>query len=78
LFAGDLIHTPLQVMQAGHNSCFCEDPAGAVSTRMKMLGWAADTNALVLPAHLSGHSALEIQRSGDSFAITQWAGFSRH
>jgi hypothetical protein len=66
------------VMQAGHNSCFCEDPAQAVTTRMKMLGWAADTNALVLPAHLSGHSALEIQRSGDSFAITQWAGFSRH
>jgi glyoxylase-like metal-dependent hydrolase (beta-lactamase superfamily II) len=78
LFVGDLIHTPLQVMQAGHNSCFCEDPAQAVTTRMKMLGWAADTNALVLPAHLSGHSALEIQRSGDSFAITQWAGFSRH
>jgi glyoxylase-like metal-dependent hydrolase (beta-lactamase superfamily II) len=78
LFAGDLIHTPLQVIQAGHNSCFCEDPAEAVTTRMKMLGWAADTNALVLPAHLSGHSALEIQRSGNSFAIKQWAGFSRH
>ncbi|MDG6105583.1 MBL fold metallo-hydrolase [Dactylosporangium aurantiacum] len=77
LFAGDLIHTPLQVMEAGHNSCFCEDPAAAVATRRELLGWAADRNALVLPAHLSGHGALEVERRGDAFAIKQWGPFDR-
>ncbi|TCB97206.1 MBL fold metallo-hydrolase [Micromonospora zingiberis] len=77
LFAGDLIHTPLQVMEAGHNSCFCEDPAAAVATRRRLLGWAADRNALVLPAHLSGHGALEVEHHGEGFAITQWAPFTR-
>lgn len=77
LFAGDLIHTPLQVMELGHNSCFCEDPAAAIATRRRLLGWAADNHALVLPAHLSGQGGLEVAHRGDSFAITQWAPFSR-
>lgn len=77
LFAGDLIHTPLQVRELGHNSCFCEDPAAAVATRRALLGWAADRNALVLPAHLSGHGGLEVAHRGDAFALTRWAPFSR-
>ncbi|MBU2668050.1 MBL fold metallo-hydrolase [Actinoplanes bogorensis] len=77
LFAGDLIHTPLQVREWGHNSCFCEDPAAAVRTRHELLGWAADHNALVLPAHLSGPGALEVERSGDTFALKQWGPFDR-
>jgi glyoxylase-like metal-dependent hydrolase (beta-lactamase superfamily II) len=78
LFAGDLIHTPLQVTHPEHNSCFCEDPALARTTRRSLLGWAADTNALVLPAHFSGHSALEIEHRDDSFAIKQWAPYPRY
>ncbi|WP_436533281.1 MBL fold metallo-hydrolase [Actinoplanes sp. HUAS TT8] len=77
LFAGDLIHTPLQLEQLGHNSCFCEDPVAAVRSRRELLGWAADSNALVLPAHLSGPGALEISRRGDAFAIEGWAPFDR-
>ncbi|BCY10752.1 MBL fold metallo-hydrolase [Actinoplanes sp. L3-i22] len=77
LFAGDLIHTPLQLRELGHNSCFCEDPAEAVRSRRELLGWAADSNALVLPAHLSGHGALEIERHGDAFAVKGWAPFDR-
>ncbi|GIE76312.1 MBL fold metallo-hydrolase [Actinoplanes philippinensis] len=78
LFAGDLMHTPLQVMHPGHDSCFCEDPAQAQATRRRLLGWAADNRALVLPAHFSGHSALEVERRGDVFGITRWAGFPRY
>ncbi|MFK4227880.1 MBL fold metallo-hydrolase [Streptomyces sp. NPDC019890] len=78
LFAGDLVHTPLQVMEPDHNSCFCEDAAGARATRRKLLGWAADNNALVLPAHFSGHSALEVTRDADAFAIKQWAPLPRY
>jgi glyoxylase-like metal-dependent hydrolase (beta-lactamase superfamily II) len=78
LFAGDLLHTPLQLMAPEHNSCFCEDPATAGATRRALLGWAADAHALVLPAHFSGHSALDIERAGDVFAIKQWAPFARY
>ena len=75
LFAGDLIHTPLQVAHPQHNSCFCEDPATATATRRELLGWAADNNALVLPAHFSGHTALEIVRDGGAFEIKNWGPF---
>ena len=78
LFVGDLIHTPLQVFAPDHNSCFCEDAGQARTTRRALLGWAADQRALLLPAHLSGHSALEIERSGDAFAVSGWAPFPRY
>ncbi len=78
LFAGDLMHTPLQVMHPDHSSCFCLDPAQARSSRRRLLGWAADTNALVLPAHFSGHSALEVENKGSGFAIKTWAPITRY
>lgn len=78
LFAGDIIHTPLQLHHHGHDSCFCEDPAQARATRRRLLDWAADTTALVVPAHFSGRSALEITRQADSYAVKQWSPFSRY
>ncbi|MFF3431844.1 MBL fold metallo-hydrolase [Streptomyces sp. NPDC002602] len=78
LFAGDLMHTPLQVTHPDHNSCFCQDPAQSRSTRRRLLGWAADTGALVLPAHFSGHSALEVEHQGSGFAIKKWAPITRY
>jgi glyoxylase-like metal-dependent hydrolase (beta-lactamase superfamily II) len=78
LFAADILHTPLQLAHPDHSSCFCQDPAQANATRRRLLGWAADNNALVLPAHFSGHTALEIQHQGDRFAIKQWAPFTRY
>ncbi|KAA9376011.1 MBL fold metallo-hydrolase [Microbispora cellulosiformans] len=78
LFAADIIHTPLQLRHHHHGSCFCEDPVQAHATRRRLLDWAADTNALVLPAHISGRSALEIERCGESYAVREWAPFSRY
>jgi glyoxylase-like metal-dependent hydrolase (beta-lactamase superfamily II) len=77
LFAGDLMHTPLQVAEVDQSSCFCEDPASARATRRGLLGWASDHAALVLPAHFSGHGALEVEHRGDGFGIRRWAGFDR-
>lgn len=76
VFVGDLLHSPVQLVDPDHNSCFCEDPAGARATRRRILGWAADHNALVVPAHLGGHAAAEIERSGSTFAIKGWAPFT--
>jgi glyoxylase-like metal-dependent hydrolase (beta-lactamase superfamily II) len=77
LFVGDLLHTALQFVEPDTNSCFCEDPVRARATRRQLLGRAADTNALVLPAHLGGHGGAEVVRAGDRFAIKQWAPFAR-
>ena len=77
LFVGDLVHTALQLVEPATNSCFCEDPAQSRATRHELLGRAAEENALVLPAHLGGQGAAEIDRNGSRFAIKQWAGFSR-
>ncbi|WP_330174851.1 MBL fold metallo-hydrolase [Streptomyces sp. NBC_01498] len=88
LFAGDLLHTPLQVAHPDHNSCFCEDPVRARTSRRALLGWAADANAVVLPAHFGGHSAFEVENvtdltnvehtDGGGFAIKKWAPIPRY
>ncbi|MET9189002.1 MBL fold metallo-hydrolase [Streptomyces tendae] len=76
VFVGDMMHTPVQIHEPDANSCFCEDPAAARATRRRVLSWAADNNALVVPAHLGGSGAAEVQRDGDKFAIKSWAAFS--
>ncbi|MER7344544.1 MBL fold metallo-hydrolase [Streptomyces aurantiacus] len=77
LFVGDLLHSPAQVLWPDCNSCFCEDPAGARTTRRRLLGWAADHHALVVPAHFGGHGALEVARTPGAFALKAWAPLSR-
>ncbi|EFE72222.1 MBL fold metallo-hydrolase [Streptomyces viridosporus] len=76
VFVGDMLHNPVQILEPDANSCFCEDPAGARATRRKVLSWAADNNALVIPAHLGGHGAAEVARDGSKFAIKGWAPFA--
>ena len=77
LFAGDLLHSPVQVFEPDHNSCFCQDPVVARASRHRLLGWAAEHRALVLPAHFSGSGALEVGRDGGRFSIRSWAPFDR-
>ncbi|NEY32129.1 MBL fold metallo-hydrolase [Streptomyces sp. PRKS01-65] len=76
VFVGDMVHSPVQILEPDVNSCFCEDPAEARATRRRVLGWAADNNALLIPAHLGGHGAAEVVREGSAFAIKGWAPFT--
>jgi glyoxylase-like metal-dependent hydrolase (beta-lactamase superfamily II) len=76
VFVGDLLHSPLQIAEPDCGPSFDEDEAQARATRRRVLGWAAEHNALVLPAHLPGSGAAEIRRDGDTFAIEEWAAFS--
>ncbi|SER89003.1 Glyoxylase, beta-lactamase superfamily II [Lentzea xinjiangensis] len=77
LFVGDLLHSPLQIVEPDVNSCFCEDPAESRATRHELLGRAAEDRALVFPAHFGGQGAAEVERTGSKFSIKQWAPFSR-
>ncbi|MCV7203347.1 MBL fold metallo-hydrolase [Mycolicibacterium peregrinum] len=77
VFVGDMMHTALQIAEPDVNSCYCEDREQARASRRRVLGHAADTNTLVIPAHFGGHGAAEVMRDGDRFAVKEWAGFER-
>ncbi|MGE7388009.1 MBL fold metallo-hydrolase [Streptomyces sp. NPDC004126] len=76
VFVGDLLHSPVQIMEPDANSCFCEDAAQSRATRRRLLGWAADHNALLVPAHFGSHGALEVARDAGAFAVKGWAPFA--
>ncbi|MCO5973298.1 MBL fold metallo-hydrolase [Actinoallomurus soli] len=73
VFVGDILHSPVQILEPDYNSCFCEDRAQAAATRRRVLERAADTGELVVPAHFAGAGAAEVRRDGDRFAIKRWA-----
>ena len=77
VFVGDMMHTALQIAEPDVNSCYCEDREQARASRRRVLGHAADTNTLVIPAHFGGHGAAEVMRDGDRFAVKEWAAFER-
>lgn len=68
VFVGDLLHSPVQILEPEHSSCFCEDPAQAAATRLSVLERAADNGELVVPAHFAGPGAVEVRRDGSRFA----------
>jgi glyoxylase-like metal-dependent hydrolase (beta-lactamase superfamily II) len=73
VFVGDLLHSPVQILEPRYSSCFCEDPQQAASTRRNVLERAADTGELVVPAHFAGAGAAEIRRYGSRLAVSGWA-----
>ncbi|MCO1580751.1 MBL fold metallo-hydrolase [Crossiella sp. SN42] len=75
LFIGDIAHSPLQIVEPDHEPCLSDDAPAATATRRRLLAEAADTGALVIPAHFGGSGAAEVKRDGDKFAITGWAAF---
>lgn len=77
VFIGDLLHTPVQLQDPAHNCSFEEDPAAARTSRRRLLEFAADNTALVVPAHFGGHGAAEVRRAGNRFEIEDWAAFDR-
>jgi glyoxylase-like metal-dependent hydrolase (beta-lactamase superfamily II) len=76
LFVGDLLHSPVQVAEPAANSCFCEDQAEARATRVRLLDEAAETGALVVPAHFPGQGAAEVRKAGESYELHDWAAFA--
>ncbi|MEW2417228.1 MBL fold metallo-hydrolase [Streptomyces sp. NPDC046866] len=73
VFVGDMLHSPVQILDPSCNSCFCMDPAGAAATRRRVLERAADERELVVPAHFGGTGAVEVRRNGAAFTLGQWA-----
>ena len=68
LFAGDVMHHPLQVYEPSLNSCFCEFPEAALRSRAAVLKDAAERGATVFTTHFAQSSVGRIDRRGDRFA----------
>ncbi|MGK5545508.1 MBL fold metallo-hydrolase [Streptomyces sp. URMC 127] len=75
VFAGDLLHSPVQVLHPACNSCFCLDPERAAASRRRILERAAAERELVVPAHFAGAGALEVRKEGGGFAVAAWAAW---
>lgn len=67
VLVGDLVHSPAQFWEPHVPSCFCHDPRQAVRTCQRILGHAAEVNALVIPAHFGGERAMHIRRDNNRF-----------
>ncbi|MFE0459238.1 MBL fold metallo-hydrolase [Kitasatospora sp. NPDC058965] len=72
VFVGDLVHSPVQLLAPSCSSCLCLDPAGAATSRRRILERAAELNELVIPAHFGGAGAVEVRSAGGGFALGAW------
>jgi glyoxylase-like metal-dependent hydrolase (beta-lactamase superfamily II) len=68
VFAGDLIHTPLQLRYPELSPKFDVDPAQAATTRRQFLERYCDTETLCCPAHFPSPSIGKIRRKGTAFS----------
>ncbi|MGV9245357.1 MBL fold metallo-hydrolase [Streptomyces sp. NPDC003710] len=75
VFVGDLLHSPVQVLEPRWNSCFCLDPVQAAASRRRILERAAAARELVVPAHFGGAGAVEVRKEGEGFALGEWAAY---
>ncbi len=66
VFSGDALHSPAQVFQPDWSSAFCSDPAMAAETRRGLLERAAESDTVLIPAHLRGEG-MRISRMGSRF-----------
>ncbi|RDD84373.1 MBL fold metallo-hydrolase [Streptomyces parvulus] len=78
VFAGDLLHSPVQILDPCCNTNACLAPEQAESSRRRVLTRAAEENELLVPAHFGGAGALEVRRVNGGFALGEWASFSPH
>ena len=68
VFAGDLMHTPLQLRHPELSPRFDVDPKQAAATRRSFLERYCDTDTLCCTAHFPSPSSGRIKRKGNGFS----------
>lgn len=74
LFTGDTFHQPMQVYRPDWCSRFCESPEVANATRRALFDQAAETDAVLFPAHAGVPHAGRIRRRGTDFQFVPLEG----
>jgi len=67
MFVGDIVHHPAQVYNPQWNSVYCEDQEEARLSRRLVLNEAADSGALLVPAHFGGAHVIRVAHEGPAF-----------
>jgi glyoxylase-like metal-dependent hydrolase (beta-lactamase superfamily II) len=73
VFVGDLLHSPLQIVEPDLCPCLDEDEPASRASRHRVLDAVANDNALMLPAHFPGAGAVEVRHDGAGYSFTEWA-----
>ncbi len=68
VFAGDLMHTPLQLRHPELSPKFDVDPVLAATTRRQFLERYCDTDTLCCTAHFPSPTVGKIRRKGNAFS----------
>lgn len=75
VFAGDLVHSPIQVPLWQWSTVQCWDRAMSSRSRRELLEFCCSENALLIPAHFEAPHAGHVRPAGDTFAIDfGWKG----
>lgn len=69
LFAGDTLHSPIQILRPEWSSGFCLDPVMSGQTRRKLMEHCVEKNALLMPAHFPPPHAVRVSRDGNNFTF---------
>ncbi|GAA4524690.1 MBL fold metallo-hydrolase [Amycolatopsis samaneae] len=75
VFVGDLLHSPVQLLDPSCNSAACLAPEQAAASRGRVLHRAADERELLVPAHFGGAGAVEVRRGNGGLTLGPWASF---
>ncbi len=67
VFSGDILHTPLQLLDLSWSSRFCEDPALAAQTRRGLIESVADTGTVLLAGHFPGATGGQVRSAAEGF-----------
>ncbi len=70
LFAGDMLHHGVQLERPEWSIRYCVVPGDSAAQRRALLEKAADSGALLVPAHFPFPAAGHVSRDGDGFAYT--------
>jgi glyoxylase-like metal-dependent hydrolase (beta-lactamase superfamily II) len=76
VLAGDIVHHPMQILDPDQLDVLDADRPLATASRRRVLGWAADNQAALLPAHFPTDRAARIGRRGGDFTIDGWTALT--
>ncbi len=68
---GDPLHHPLQALDPGVNTGFCEIPDQSAASRRAFLARCADEGWTIAPTHFFVPRAAKVRRAGDAFEVVE-------
>jgi hypothetical protein len=77
IFCGDVLHSPVQILDPNISTISCVKPTVANATRRAVLEEASETNRLVVPVHFRGPRCTYVRYTSDKFEPVMTGGIRR-